>query len=1500
LKEHQKVVDDEITFIKTSSGRKSYSQYPHRILNKPIDFSMMKAMEQSLTTHQESNKSIDEVVSTTTNGHNPVEPESIIAESTSATEPTITPPSQQEAKTPSKTKKNQQQSMLDFLQKPSEEPVKVVTQTPITPTETTIPETGSKQVDLPPSSPVSQQITKETSPVTVEATMETIEEESEEDEEDDEYEPSRKKLKQTEVEELDEEESEEKILRQKQLEEQRKEEEELLSRESQILEEIKEMQRKGEWIPQTQQKIGKEPKRGRSHWDYLLAEMQYISNDVAKERKWKMTTAKKNAKSCAKFHQQIIQEEIKKQKEIELNLRKHASKIAKLVKKEFWDKINKLVRYKNQSKIDETKQQLLDEKRDLLVEQTEKFTKLISQDMMSVTSESSARTDDISVLSTVSNEKEEEVAEDFSPSDSEDDMDHVIESEDEDEDYEDEIEQLKREMEMDIGDIMKSNYNHADESEPVPSTEVIPSNEKPVETNIPAESEVMTDDTEEPKKEAKFLEVSANAQQYQPTGFTLKTTQVKTPIPFLLSENLRLREYQQIGLDWLVTMHDKGLNGILADEMGLGKTIMTISMIAHLACKEKIWGPHLVVVPSSVLLNWEIEFKRWCPSLKILSYHGSQKQRKEKRVGWNKPNTFHVCITSYNLIIQDKVIFKRKKWHYLILDEAHHIRNFKGQAWQTLLNFNTEHRLLLTGTPLQNNVMELWSLMHFLMPHIFQSHSEFKDWFSNSIQGMVEGKQEMNKGLIERLHTILRPFILRRLKKEVSEQLPSKQEHVVRVRLSKRQRFLYEDFISRSDTRDTLASGNVFKMINVVMQLRKVCNHPDLFEPRPIFSPFTAEPIELMSAPISAIEIDSKYSGSDEYFTGIGNSLRLKSVLFSLKNFFNFVFTNNELSMSKINFEQVQDLRVKPNEPNRDKSLLDLEHLSREDEQMLYSMYSDLNVDDYGDNPAFKKYAIQLAYSRYMEKVDRLHYMQVVNSNRYDKSPVYGFNLINKLQSITFNKNNISTLHGMDVSDENYSHVLNDMCKSMERIAEDCSFELDNFVCFIPSARTDSPYIREVATRRLKREHVDSIAHHIISPTFDLLRKPMIRMQMNFPDKRLLQFDCGKLQKMASMLKELKREGHRVLIFTQMSKMLDVLESFMSMHGHSYFRLDGQTKLEQRQYMMERFNNDPKIFAFILSTRSGGVGINLTGADTVIFYDSDWNPAMDAQAQDRCHRIGQTRNVNIYRLISESTIEERILLKANQKRHMNDIVIHNGAFTPDFLKNQIEVRDLFQDSLTSGGFSKALRNVDEQMQQYNAIMDKQKEEAPINEKDVDRILASVEDESDVEALKNAKKEQDEQDHQEFGDAECNEEDDIINHLTPIEKFAFEFLAEQTMNSVHQEIEDMKQLEKERTENWKNEIKVTEDEVSEPEDEDIKMDSNDDMDDLEEEEEKQTKLKVPHRQSQSHKNTDTTQPTTRPKKSSRKKPQTPPENNSGDEGDNNAPRRSSRKRKASNK
>ncbi|ESS33363.1 SWI2/SNF2 SRCAP/Ino80 [Toxoplasma gondii VEG] len=334
-----------------------------------------------------------------------------------------------------------------------------------------------------------------------------------------------------------------------------------------------------------------------------------------------------------------------------------------------------------------------------------------------------------------------------------------------------------------------------------------------------------------------------------------------SPQPRYLSSNpapalvrATLRTYQSEGVQWLFALHDKGLNGILADEMGLGKTLQTIVLLARLALERGVWGPHLIVVPTSVMLNWEREFFKFCPGFKVLVYFGSAQERAKKRTGWSRPYAFHVCIASYSTVVKDAQIFRRKKWYSLVLDEAQNIKNFHSRRWQTLLTFNTQHRLLLTGTPLQNNLAELWSLMHFLMPTVFQSHDDFKEWFGDPLTAAIEQEQvSEHQQLLEKLHALLRPYLLRRLKKDVEKQMPRKYEHVVRCSLTKRQKCLYDEFMQRRQVQQTMAAGNYRGMMNILMQLRKVCNHPDLFEPRPIETPVGGGGVNALSYDIPAM-----------------------------------------------------------------------------------------------------------------------------------------------------------------------------------------------------------------------------------------------------------------------------------------------------------------------------------------------------------------------------------------------------------------------------------------------------------------------------------------------------------------------------------------------------------------------------------------------------------------------------------------------------------------------
>ena len=266
---------------------------------------------------------------------------------------------------------------------------------------------------------------------------------------------------------------------------------------------------------------------------------------------------------------------------------------------------------------------------------------------------------------------------------------------------------------------------------------------------------------------------------------------------------------------------------------------------------------------------------------------------------------------------------------------------------------------------------------------------------------------------------------------------------------------------------------------------------------------------------------------------------------------------------------------------------------------------------------------------------------------------------------------------------DGFTHALTAAAPSFSAFCAQHAWLVEHFTVLTPRAKPMHPIAPSTGAAPVPAPLTEAMEAYstlwVSSPL--LTRRPAIhRWQtlraVQFPEKRLLQYDCGKLQVLSELLPRLRREGHRCLLFTQMSRMLDIFETFLNMHHFSYLRMDGSTSLPQRQKMMEKFNNDSQVFIFILSTRSGGLGINLVGADTVIFYDSDWNPAMDAQAQDRAHRIGQTRDVHIYRLVSESTVEENILKKANQKRHLSQLSLEEGRFTTQSFVKEITIADI--------------------------------------------------------------------------------------------------------------------------------------------------------------------------------------------------------------------------------
>ncbi|KAL8396794.1 hypothetical protein RB594_003758 [Gaeumannomyces avenae] len=797
----------------------------------------------------------------------------------------------------------------------------------------------------------------------------------------------------------------------------------------------------------------------------------------------------------------------------------------------------------------------------------------------------------------------------------------------------------------------------------------------------------------------------------------------KTEIPFLLRGTLR--EYQHYGLDWLAGLYVNNTNGILADEMGLGKTIQTISLLAHLACQHEVWGPHLVIVPTSVMLNWEMEFKKWCPGFKILTYYGNQEERKRKRQGWTNDDIWNVCITSYQMVLQDQQVFRRRRWHYMILDEAHNIKNFKSQRWQTLLGFNTQARLLLTGTPLQNNLTELWSLLFFLMPSEngvggFADLNEFHDWFGRPESQILEsGREQMDdeaRAIISKLHKVLRPYLLRRLKADVEKQMPAKYEHVELCRLSKRQRELYDGFLSRSDTRETLASGNYLSIINCLMQLRKVCNHPDLFVDRPIMTSFR------MQSSVPARFESTERLVRDKMFA----QHPLGSV--SLE-FMNLVPTRHERFSD--------GFAASVAEYNSHRILCDLKETQKKRAQNAFMPLDPSTVESS---------IIYLESASRWGRFEELQHCVYLNALRRQQRPIYGTRLV-ELLTIGVHERPFKPRPKVPKKVmewfENDSFLLHNAVQTLDRRADAMEMTITKFACVTPAVVT-----RDLTPFLLGRKGVEAFEDADLKLSAPVKTLPFMprerphdpwhearmRLSIQFPDKRLLQYDCGKLQALDRLLRKLQSGGHRALIFTQMTKVLDILEQFLNIHGHKYLRLDGATKVEQRQILTDRFNHDNRILCFILSTRSGGLGINLTGADTVIFYDQDWNPAMDKQCQDRCHRIGQTRDVHIYRLVSEHTIEANILRKASQKQMLDDVVIQEGEFTTDYF-NKISIRDVMNDG---DGGNPILAQGDEAA---NAAMDRVLGGVESTDtRTAGRVLERAEDREDVDAARAAEKE----------------------------------------------------------------------------------------------------------------------------------------------------------------
>ncbi|ELR24689.1 SNF2 family Nterminal domain containing protein [Acanthamoeba castellanii str. Neff] len=802
----------------------------------------------------------------------------------------------------------------------------------------------------------------------------------------------------------------------------------------------------------------------------------------------------------------------------------------------------------------------------------------------------------------------------------------------------------------------------------------------------------------------------------------------------------KLKMYQRKGLSWLVNLYEQGINGILADEMGLGKTVQSISFLTYLAEVKNIWGPFLVLAPTSTLHNWQQEITKFCPALKVLPYWGSQKDRKVIRKFWNPRHLnspFHVLITNYNIVVRDESFFHRIKWEFMVLDEAQAIKSASSARWKSLLSFSCRNRLLLTGTPIQNSMAELWALLHFIMPTLFDSHEEFTEWFSKDIESHAENKSALNEHQLSRLHMVLKPFMLRRLKTDIEFEMPKKFEVEVSCGLSPRQKALYRAIKEKLNVAellthsfgDTAATNS--DLMNLVMHLRKVCNHPELFERGTYRSPWQYRPpatTEQYSTPPKPSPVKlpkllyQELDGVQELYNYPGLILSPRSAvmrdhldIFSPEHIHHSLFPKNAPSKYSVSslFSFTRFADMSPAElawmaksGALERWAVHINHTKRRHERLgaIYphstvSLFpsaqpthrrrvgsGDITVVEEDEsrvapyyypsapinnrallllptilNPLATSDALlrPIATRRLVltSQRQRLEEMRpTIHAIRYympKVTPIITITIITiAIAIITID--DVMTLaaaapHELYTSmkrqvNQQRSLMFNDWAQRL--LVGEGAFRAPTRQRKLPRLLEE---IKAPAPLREAEEQGEELREGLLSPLW-------------VSDVGHLIADSSKMQVLDKLLIKLKAEGHRVLCYSQMTKMIDIMEDYLTFRGYRYIRLDGSSKLSERRDMVEDFQSNSDIFVFLLSTRAGGLGINLTSADTVIFYDSDWNPTNDAQAMDRCHRIGQTEDVTVYRLVTTGSIEERILKRAQEKSKIQNLVIAGGAF----------------------------------------------------------------------------------------------------------------------------------------------------------------------------------------------------------------------------------------------
>ncbi|XP_072322519.1 E1A-binding protein p400 isoform X2 [Scyliorhinus torazame] len=1346
---------------------------------------------------------------------------------------------------------------------------------------------------------------------------------------------------------------------------------EQVKQENQIHQRIAELRKEGLWSMRRLPRL-QEATRPKSHWDYLLEEMQWMAADFAQERRWKMGIAKKLARTVVRHHEEQKLNEERAKREEHAKLRRKAASVARDVL-QFWCNIEKVVEVKLQLYMEEQRRKALHLRRESANRGQNSVSPWPKPEKLS----------DMDPLGSESNRKVTDSFAGVEAAGEAEDCEETIEEQEAVEgivDHQTELADLAKQAEIPLEDLVRQYASAYSQSFNWPAPDSSDSEDDDYEEDEEMEEEfaaefdsleqevaidsllsvdqyraverVNTNPAEGRRPRKDIAEVSAAAEPLLPKGTARYASSVRNAAPFLLHGTLR--EYQQIGIDWLAALHRRKLNGILADDSRLGKTVQIIGFLAHLAANEGIWGPHLVVVRTCKMLNWEMEFKRWCPGLKIMMYFGTRKERRVKREYWMKPNSFHVCITSYKLLLKDHQAFRRKRWKYLILDEVQQLRNTTERHWEALFNLKSQQRLLLIGAPLQNTPMELWTMMHFLLPGISRSYLDFP------VKVGTDENQDYCHKLVIRMHRMIQPFILRRSKRDVEKQLPKKYEHILKCCLSKRQKIMYEDVMFQPGTIEALRSRHFVSVLNLLMQLRRICNHPNLKCPRSVCSAYVFRALQytIASIVLKVLEYDPWKNVDLSAFnlTGIENKLsryetdtvipkrkvtrklieeiyyspdlppRPRPVKVKVSKLFQPVqygqkpddrtvvvvgtqpqrapsttsaaathqgqvrgkssavavpasqvmtsaqaqtnrlsfaaatpfqmaqtsasapgqqqavtstiasstaspalgstaglvtqqgqavsqashsgqaqqqassahttpttnvlhqrlvltsqaqarlpsgevvsiaqlasiaggqgrgtqnsqpvtlhFQGNKFTLSSSQLRQLtagQHLQLQGNvlqivsapgqqimrqqsqalmqTPSQGSAVQNASAVTGNQQGIVPSSVSTsistqasflttrtVSTSASGEHGAILRPISSLgsaAQDSIEEKKkfikERLDRIFLINEKRCSMVPVYGTELlgvcflIGEYRPSKPKSAGNSWLSSGYVNCRNFQQSVSDafaeitwkrteslsrailspdqMQDGMQDIIKRVHCVVPNVVAPPPILYTFNPPPSYTHRMRLFKSNLKKE----LAPYSQQLQQVTSTTMVQLIDPRLVQFDSGKLEALAVLLHKLKSERRRVLIFTQMVQMLDILESFLDYHSFAFVRVDGNVHLNQRQALMKLFNTDKRIFCAILSTRGGAAGVNLIDADTVIVYDSDLNPTLDSQVQEWCDRIGKCKDIHIYRLVIGNSIEEK-LLKNGTKNLIRDVASHGSNYCTAYLQQQT-VRDLFE------------------------------------------------------------------------------------------------------------------------------------------------------------------------------------------------------------------------------